>query len=109
MASNKIQNLTADTFEAATNNNGTLTLVDFWAPWCGPCKAIAPILEEIAEESADKVAICKVDVDDNRDIATKFNIRSIPTIILFKNGKVADQIVGMTSKADLLAKIDMYK
>ena len=80
-------------------------VVDFWAPWCGPCKAIAPILEELAAELGDAVKICKVNVDNNSEIAGKFEIRSIPTILVFKNGAVSDTIVGLTSKEDLKAKI----
>lgn len=106
MASDKIKNLNSDTFDAAIAESAKPVLVDFWAPWCGPCKAIAPILEELAEEMDGKVDICKVDVDDNAEIAGKFNIRAIPTILLFKGGEVADQVVGMTSKADLKSKLE---
>lgn len=106
MASDKIHNLDIKTFENAINESGKTVLVDFWAPWCGPCKAIAPILDELADEVGDKVDICKVDVDNNAEIAQKFSIRAIPTLLLFKNGQVVDQIVGMTSKADLKAKIE---
>lgn len=80
-------------------------VVDFWAPWCGPCKAIAPILEELAAELGDAVKICKVNVDNNSEIAGKFEIRAIPTILVFKNGAVSDTIIGLTSKEDLKAKI----
>jgi len=106
MSSEKIQNLNNDTFDSAVAESSKPVLVDFWAPWCGPCKAIAPILEELADEMDDKVAICKVDVDDNAEIAGKFNIRAIPTILIFKGGEVADQVVGMTSKADLKSKLE---
>jgi thioredoxin 1 len=75
------------------------------APWCGPCKAIAPILEELAAELGDAVKICKVNVDNNSEIAGKFEIRAIPTILVFKDGAVSDTIVGLTSKEDLKAKI----
>ena len=80
-------------------------VVDFWAPWCGPCKAIEPILEELAAELGDAVKICKVNVDNNSEIAGKFEIRAIPTILVFKNGAVSYTIVGLTSKEDLKAKI----
>ncbi|MGE9294246.1 MAG: thioredoxin [Puniceicoccales bacterium] len=105
MASEKIQNLDNDSFDAAVSEASTPVLVDFWAPWCGPCKAIAPILDELAEELDGKVSICKVDVDSNGDLAGKFNVRAIPTILIFKGGEVVDQVVGMTSKADLSSKL----
>ncbi|QYY35544.1 thioredoxin [Ruficoccus sp. ZRK36] len=105
MASEKIQNLDNDSFDAAVSEASTPVLVDFWAPWCGPCKAIAPILDELADELDGKVSICKVDVDSNGDLAGKFNVRAIPTILIFKGGEVVDQVVGMTSKADLTSKL----
>ncbi len=106
MASEKIQNLNTDTFESVIADSSKPVLVDFWAPWCGPCKAIAPILDELAEELGEKVDICKVDVDNNAEIAGKFNIRAIPTLLIFKGGEVVDQVVGMTSKADLQSKLE---
>ena len=80
-------------------------LVDFWAPWCGPCKAIAPILEELAQEIGDQVQICKVNIDNNSAIANEYSIRAIPTILIFKDGAVAETLVGLTSKEDLKAKL----
>lgn len=106
MASDKIKNLDSNTFEDAIKESGKPVLVDFWAPWCGPCKAIAPILDEIAEELGEKVSICKVDVDNNNEISAKFNIRAIPTMLVFKDGEVAETIVGMTNKADLTSKLE---
>ena len=103
----EIKELNADSFESAIQEKSKPVVVDFWAPWCGPCKAIAPILEEIAEEQGDKLQICKVNVDNNSDIAGKFNIRAIPTLLIFKNGELDNQIVGMTSKEDLLAKLGL--
>jgi thioredoxin 1 len=81
-------------------------LVDFWAEWCGPCKMIAPILDEIANEKAGAIKVAKVNVDENQGLSSKFGIRAIPTLLLFKNGAVREQIVGMTSKRDLIAKLD---
>lgn len=80
-------------------------LVDFWAPWCGPCKAIAPILAELSTEFAGKVLIGKVNVDDHGDLAGKYNVRAIPTMLLFKNGALVETLVGMQSKDTLKAKL----
>ena len=102
--SENITELDSSNFEAAISASVPV-VVDFWAPWCGPCKAIAPILEEVATELGDAVKICKVNVDSNSEIAGKFEIRAIPTILIFKNGTVSDTIVGLTSKDDLKAKI----
>lgn len=103
--SDKIANLTTADFKATVTASTTPILVDFWAPWCGPCKAIAPILEELATEFDGKVKIAKVNIDDNDAIAAEYGIRAIPTMLLFKGGKVAEQIVGMMPKAALKAKL----
>jgi thioredoxin 1 len=103
--SEKIANLTAADFKSTVAVATTPLLVDFWAPWCGPCKAIAPILEEIAVEMDGQVKIAKVNIDDNDTIAAEYGIRAIPTMLLFKDGKVAEQIVGMMPKAALKAKL----
>jgi thioredoxin 1 len=103
--SDKIANLTTDTFNAAVTSATTPVLVDFWAPWCGPCKAIAPILEELAVELDGKLTIAKVNIDDHDSIATEYGVRAIPTMILFKGGKVAETLVGMMPKAALKAKV----
>jgi thioredoxin 1 len=103
--SEKIANLTTDNFKATIAAATTPVLVDFWAPWCGPCKAIAPILEELATELDGKLKIAKINIDENDAIAAEYGIRAIPTMLLFKGGQVADQIVGMMSKAALKAKV----
>ena len=98
--------LTDATFDKTVHNSDVPVLVDFWAPWCGPCKMIGPIVEEIAEEYADKAKVCKLNTDDARDSAMEFGISAIPTLILFKDGQVQKKWVGLTSKKDLGAAID---
>ncbi len=108
MASDKIMTLDGGTFESVVQTPGKPVLVDFWAPWCGPCKAIAPILEDLANEVGPAVQICKVDVDHNTELAQKYNIRAIPTLLLFKDGQLKDQVVGLSRsdlKTDLKNKI----
>ena len=102
--SDKITNLDTATFAAGVAGD-TPVLVDFWAPWCGPCKAIAPILEELATEMAGKLKIAKVNVDDNGDLAAQYGVRAIPTMLLFKGGEKIDQLVGMMDKTALKAKL----
>lgn len=103
--SEKISNLTTDSFKSAIAAAATPVLVDFWAPWCGPCKAIAPTLEELATELDGKLKIAKVNIDDNDAVAAEYGVRAIPTMILFKGGKVAETLVGMMPKAALKAKL----
>src|SRR5580658_4076735 len=103
--SDKISNLTTDTFKNAVTSSSTPVLVDFWAPWCGPCKAIAPVLDELATEFDGRLSIAKVDIEHNEAIAAEYGIRAIPTMLLFKGGKVVEQIVGMLPKATLKAKL----
>jgi thioredoxin 1 len=103
--SEKIANLTTESFKQTVNSSTTPVLVDFWAPWCGPCKAIAPILEELATELDGKLKIAKVNIDDHDAVAAEFGVRAIPTMILFKGGQVAETLVGMMPKAALKAKL----
>lgn len=102
----EIINLNEQSFKDAINGASIPVLVDFWAPWCGPCKAIAPILEELAGELDGKVQITKVNVDDASTIAAEYKIRAIPTLLLFKGGEVIEQFVGMVGKDQLKAKIE---
>ena len=106
MASSNIITLTADNFAQHVLKAPTPILVDFWAEWCGPCKMIAPILDELAEEYSGRVNIGKVNIDDFQNLATEYGVRAVPTLLLFQNGEVAEQIVGLRSKRDLKASFD---
>jgi thioredoxin 1 len=101
-----VKTLTQNNFKQMTTNG--LVLVDFWAPWCGPCKLVAPVLNEIAEEQQGKLRVGKVNVDNQQALAAKFKVRSIPTMILFKNGKDVKRIVGAKTKKGLLSDISEY-
>ena len=102
--SEKIVTLTNGNFESEVKNAGTPILVDFWAEWCGPCRMVAPVLEQIADEMHGKVRIGKVNVDEESSLAGRYGIQSIPTLLLFKDGRVVDQYIGATSR-DVLVKM----
>lgn len=106
MSSDNIVHVTDVSFDADVLNSQIPVLVDYWAEWCGPCRMIAPILEEISQDYAGRIKVAKVNIDENRDTATKFNIRGIPTLMLFKDGGVAATKVGALSKSQLAAFID---
>lgn len=102
MASDKVVNLTLDNFEDEVENSSLPVLVDFWAAWCGPCKMIAPIIDQLADEFDGKVKIAKLNVDENRDLSIRYKVMSIPTLLLFKDGEVINQMVGARPKAELV-------
>ena len=106
MASSNILVLTQETFASEVLQSPIPVLVDFWAEWCGPCKMIAPILDELSDEYEGRVKIAKVNIDEQQGIASEYGIRAIPTLLLFDKGQVADQIVGLRSKRDLKASFD---
>lgn len=101
-----VKHVTDETFESETKSG--VVLVDFWAPWCGPCKMIAPVLDELDAELGDKVKIIKIDVDENQETAAKFGIMSIPTLLLFKDGEVVDKVVGFQPKEVLAARLNSH-
>ena len=101
-----VTNISDDSFETEVLKSSIPVVVDFWAEWCGPCKSISPIVEELANEYEGKIKICKLNIDDNPDTPTKFSVRGIPTLLLFKNGAVVSQKVGAAGKSQLSAWID---
>ncbi len=103
-----ITNLTSSTFDEIVNGSTAPVLVDFWAEWCGPCKMIAPVLEELAGELGDRIKITKVNVDENPDIAMRYSVMSIPTLLVFDGGDIKKKIVGAKGKGQLLQELDEF-
>ena len=108
MASDKIQTFTDGNFEETVIKAGAPVLVDFWAEWCGPCRQLAPTVEAVASDYDGRVAVGKLNVDDNPGVAERFSIRGIPTLLLFKGGQVVEQIVGLVDGAQLKQMIDKH-
>jgi len=106
MSSTNIVTLTPDNFDKEVLQSTQPVLVDFWAEWCGPCKMLTPILDELADEYVGRVKIAKVNIDDHQTLAAQYGIRSIPTLLLFCQGQVSDQLVGLRSKRELKASFD---
>jgi thioredoxin 1 len=106
MSGESVIHVNEGTFDTEILQSDTPALVDFWAPWCGPCRAIAPVLDEIAEEYKGKVKVAKINVDENRKLAGNHGVMSIPTMILFKNGKALDKIIGLVPKERLKELMD---
>ncbi len=106
MADSATVHLTEQNFDEALVANQGVMMVDFWAEWCGPCRAIAPVLDELVRASGGRVSLAKVNVDENPGLAARYGIRSIPTILFVKDGKVADQVIGAVPKAQLQKKLD---
>lgn len=104
--SDAVKSVTADSFEQVVIQSQGLVMVDFWATWCGPCKIVGPVVDELAKEYESKMMFAKVNTDENPDLASRYNIRGIPTLMFFKGGKVLDQVVGALPKAQLKSKID---
>ena len=96
-----VNNLNEENFESEVIKSDKTTIVDFYADWCGPCKMMSPVIDKIAEENAENIKVGKVNVDENQDLAMKYNVMSIPTILIFKNGNISKSFIGVTSKSEI--------
>ena len=105
--SDKVSQLTSATFDEVVNGSSEPVIVDFWAEWCGPCKMVAPILDEIAEEMEGSVKVTKLNVDENADVAQRFGVMSIPTLLMFRDGELANRVVGAKGKAQLIEELGL--
>jgi thioredoxin 1 len=101
-------NVNTDSFEQEVLQSDIPVLADLWAPWCGPCKALGPTIDEVATQFAGKVKVVKINIDDNPELATRYSVMSIPTLLVFNNGDVAEQLVGLVPKAKIEAKLRPY-
>jgi thioredoxin len=106
MASDKVTHVTDANFESEVLKSGQPVLVDFWAPWCGPCRAIAPFVDQLADEYAGRLKVVKINVDDNPQTPARFGVRGIPNLVIIKGGQVKEQIVGAVPKANLVRAVD---
>ncbi len=109
MASEKVIILTKENFDEVVGNSDTLCLVDFWAEWCGPCRMLGPVIDELAADYDGKVKVCKVNIDEQAELAMRFKIMTIPTVLLFKNGEMADRSVGAVPKANFVEMIEKHQ
>ncbi len=101
-----VEHISDSDFESRVLNSEMPVLVDFWAPWCGPCKRIGPLVEEVASGYEGKLLVMKINVDENQETATKFGVRSIPTVFIFRGGEIVERVVGLVSRGDLVALVD---